>query len=441
MNDRTPLPIVAIVGRPNVGKSTLFNRILGQRKAVVLDTPGVTRDRNYAIAEHGDRAFLLVDTGGFMPDETAGLTSLVREQCLLAIEEADVIVFVADLRETDNPVDEEIAALLRRTGKPVFLAVNKCDGARQETAAAEFYRFGLEPLLAVSAAHNRGIHDLLEGVTGAFPPAPAGEPAEGDTLRIAVVGRQNVGKSTLVNRLLGAPRVIADDVPGTTRDAIDTPFERGGKRYVLIDTAGIRRRGKIERGVERLAVTSAIVSLERCDVALIVVDGAAGVVDQDTHIAGYALEAGRACLLLVNKWDLVEKDSKTADRYTDYVRQRLPFLAFAPVLFVSAKSGKRVDRILDAVEEVMPQFRARFETSALNQALKESIARHSPPVMKGRTLKIKYAVQTRTAPPTFTLFVNDPDLVHFSYERYLANRLRERFGLTQVPLRLRFRRK
>lgn len=441
MSDRRRMPIVAIVGRPNVGKSTLFNRLLGQRKAVVLDTPGVTRDRNYGIAEWADRSFLLVDTGGYETTETATLIASVREQCLLAIEEADAIIFLVDVTESDNPADAEVAQLLRQTGKPVLLAVNKCDSFSREDVAVEFYRFGLDRLFVVSAAHRRGVGDLMDALVKTFPAEPDEESEEDRALRIAVVGRQNVGKSTLVNRILGASRVIADATPGTTRDAIDTPFEREGKRYILIDTAGIRRRGKIERGVERLSVTSAIFNLERCDVALIVLDAVAGIVDQDAHIAGYALEAGRACLLLVNKWDLVEKDNTTVNRFTEHIRDRLKFVSFAPILFISAKSGQRVGRILDGVEAILPQYNRRVETAQVNKALEQSLKRHSPPVMKGRTLKIKYATQTATAPPTFTLFVNDPALMHFSYERYLVNQFRERFGLDTVPVRLRLRKK
>jgi len=441
MSDPQQLSIVAVVGRPNVGKSTLFNRVLGRRKAVVLGTPGVTRDRNYSVAEWRGRSFLLVDTGGYDTLGVMRLTALVREQCLLAIEEADVIVFVVDLREPDSPVDHDVADLLRRTGKPVFLAVNKCDAKSHESAVAEFYRLGLQRLFPISAEHGIGVAELLDSVIEVLPATPVAEQTEGEATRIAVVGRQNVGKSTLVNRLLGAPRVIADEMPGTTRDAIDTPFEHEGRRYILIDTAGIRRRGKIEQGVERLSVTSAIVSLERCDVALIVLDAKDGVVDQDTHIAGYAQEAGRACILLVNKWDLVEKDNTTVNRYTAHLRARLKFLPFAPILFVSGKTGQRVGKILDAVESLLPQFRRQIETPALNQALSEILERHSPPVVSGRTLKIKYATQTATAPPTFTLFVNDPKLMHFSYERYVVNQLRDRFGLTNVPIRLRLRKK
>jgi GTP-binding protein len=441
MNDQQQQPIVAIVGRPNVGKSTLFNRILRKRKAVVLDTPGVTRDRNYSIAEWRGRSFLLVDTGGFDTAEATRLTTLVREQCLLAIEEADVVVFVVDVQTTASAVDHEVADLLRRTGKPAFLAVNKCDGKTYETFAAEFYRLGLQRLFPISAESGSGVAELLDSVIEALPAATDAALSESAATRIAVVGRQNVGKSTLVNRLLGAPRVIADESPGTTRDAIDTPFERGGHRYVLIDTAGIRRRGRIERGVEKLSVTSAIVSLERCDVALIVLDASAGVVDQDAHIAGYAQDAGRACIFLVNKWDLVEKDNWTVDRYTAHVRQTLKFLPFAPILFISAKTGQRVTKILNTVESLLPQFRAQIETPALNQALEEFLERHSPPCISGRTLRVKYVTQTSTAPPTFTLFVNDPKLMHFSYERYLINQFRARFGLSDVPVRLRLRKK
>ncbi len=441
MNEQTQLPIVAIVGRPNVGKSTLFNRILRRRKAVVLDTPGVTRDRNYGVAEWGRRSFLLVDTGGYEMAETSRLTALVREQCRMAIDEADVILFVVDVQETDNPTDREVAELLRKTGKPVFLAVNKCDGTARENVAAEFYRLGLEQMYPISAEHGRGIADLLDAAVGCLPAVEAAALCPADAVRIAVVGRQNVGKSTLVNSLLGEPRVIADETPGTTRDSIDTPFERNGRRYVLIDTAGIRRRGKVERGIERLSVTSAIMSLERCDVALIVLDAATGPVEQDAHIAGYAFEAGRACVLVVNKWDLVKREQDTMDKASAHLRNTFKFLSFAPILFISAKTGAGVSRILDTVESLLPQYRSRIETPAVNAALKDFLRRNSPPVRHGQTLRIKYATQTGTAPPTFTLFVNDPKLMHFSYERYLVNQFRERFGLNHVPIRIRLKKK
>ena len=437
------LPIVAIVGRPNVGKSTLFNRMIGYRKAAVHDTPGLTRDRNYHRASWGGRDFLLVDTGGFELETGETIYRLMREQTLMAIEEADVIVFMTDASELMNPTDDELMGLLRQSRKPVVVAANKSDNdALRHAALAEFARFGAPEVFPISAAHGIGTGDLLDEVVARLP-RPR-EPLEQDPdtgIRIAVVGRQNVGKSTLVNRILGYERVIACDVPGTTRDAVDTTFERDGQRYTLIDTAGIRRRGKVEAGAERLSVTSSVMSMERCDLALVVLDASRGLADQDAHVAGYALDAGCACILVVNKWDLVEKDNRTADEFTRRLRVEMPFLGFAPVLFVSALTGLRVQRLFEVIRLVDEQYRREIATPELNDFLKRVTAHVSPPVQRGRQLKIKYVTQTGSRPPTFTFFVNDPKLVHFSYERYLVNQFRREYGFEGTPLRLRFRKK
>ncbi|MGB9691584.1 MAG: ribosome biogenesis GTPase Der [Candidatus Sumerlaeaceae bacterium] len=438
------LPIVAIVGRPNVGKSTLFNRMTGRRKAVVLDTPGVTRDRNYHVAEWNGTRMLVVDTGGYESEPSHALSQAMREQTQLAIDEADVIIHVVDAEEPLNPTDHEIADLLRKAGKPVFCAVNKCDNeARRLSAVAEFAALGTE-VYPMSALHGLRIGELLDAVTAALPKRPQEQEAElsqHEGIRVAVVGRPNVGKSTLVNKILGFERVIASPVPGTTRDPVDTTFTYDGKVYTLIDTAGIRRRGKIERGCENLSVLAALMSLERCDVALLVVDATEGLTDQDAHVAGYAVDAGCGCIIVVNKWDAVEKDEKTAGAFVKALRAQWGFLKHAPVVHVSALTGLRVPRIFELVDKVFAEYTKRIDTNELNEWLQQSLARQSPPIHKGRQLKIKYVTQTGTRPPTVTFFVNDPELVYYSYERYLANRLRERFGFEGVPVRLRFREK
>lgn len=438
------LPVVAIVGRPNVGKSTLFNRITGRRKAVVLDTPGVTRDRNYHVAEWNGTRMLVVDTGGYETEPTHALSAAMREQTQIAIDEADVIIHLVNVDEPHHPTDDEIRDLLRKANKPVFLAVNKCDNeTRRLTAVSEFSSWGME-LFPISALHGLRVAELLDAVVAALPKRSEEEEAllaEREGIRVAVVGRPNVGKSTLVNKILGFERVIASPVPGTTRDPVDTTFRLGDKVYTLIDTAGIRRRGKIERGAENLSVLAALMSLERCDVALIVVDAAEGLTDQDAHVAGYAVDAGCGCIIVVNKWDAVEKDEKTAGAFVKALRAEWGFLKHAPVVHVSALTGQRIPRLFELVDQVYEQYSRRLETSELNEWLQRSLARLSPPIQKGRQLKIKYVTQTGTKPPTFTFFVNDPELVHYSYERYLVNRLREAYGFEGVPLRLRFREK
>jgi GTP-binding protein len=431
-------PIVAIVGRPNVGKSTLFNRLLGRRKAMVDDMPGVTRDRNYANVERFDVPFLLIDTGGFEPETNDRLLQQMREQSQLAMEEADVILFVMDGRDGLTPADREVVEMLRRVDKPVFYVVNKVDGERQEAGIGEFYALGVENLYPVSAEHSRGVDDLMDEVVRAFPGAtPVSE--EEEVTKIAVVGRPNVGKSSLVNRLVGFERVVANPTPGTTRDSIDTMFTCNRKRYLLIDTAGIRRKGRVTQKIEKYSVMDALRSIERADVVLIVLNAEEGITEQDAKIAGYAYEAGRGCIFVVNKWDTLEKDNATVGRFVDTIRMEFKYLPFAPILFVSAKSGQRLGRIMTEVETVMAQYDKRVSTSELNRVFKEAVEAHTPPLHQGRRVKFFYATQVGTRPPAFVVFTNQPDGIHFSYERYLMNQLREAFDFTGTPIRLFFK--
>jgi GTP-binding protein len=431
-------PIVAIVGRPNVGKSTLFNRLVGRRKAIVDDLPGVTRDRNYAEVNRFDVPFILIDTGGFEPVTDDRLLQQMREQSQLAMEEADVILFVMDGRSGLTPADTEVVEMLRRVDKPVFYLVNKVDGDRQEAEIGEFYVLGVDNIYAVSAEHNRGIGDLMDAVVAALPQSSASTDDD-EITKIAVVGRPNVGKSSLVNRLVGFERVVANPVPGTTRDSIDTYFTCNRKRYKLIDTAGIRRKGKVSLKIEKYSVVDALRSIERADVALIVLNAEEGVTEQDARIAGYAYEAGRGCIFLVNKWDALEKDNSTIGRFVDTIHTEFKYLPFAPIVFVSAKSGQRIGKIMAEVENVMTQYTKRVTTSELNRVISVAVEAHHPPLSQGRRVKFYFATQVGTKPPTFVLFTNQPDGIHFSYERYLVNKLREAFGFTGSPLRLLFR--
>ncbi|HEX8960468.1 MAG TPA: ribosome biogenesis GTPase Der [Geobacteraceae bacterium] len=431
-------PIVAIVGRPNVGKSTLFNRIIGRRKAMVDDQPGVTRDRNYGSVDRFDVPFILIDTGGFEPETSDRLLQQMREQSQLAMEEADVILFVMDGRDGLTPADVEVAEMLRRVDKPVFYLVNKIDGEKLEAGIGDFYGLGVENLFAVSAEHNRGIGDLMEEVVRALPQGGAvGE--EEEVTRIAVVGRPNVGKSSMVNRLLGFERVVANPTPGTTRDSVDTYFTCNRKRYMLIDTAGIRRKGKTTLKIEKYSVVDALRSIERADVVLIVLNAEEGVTEQDTKIAGYAYEAGRACIFVVNKWDTLAKDNSTTGRFVEKIRMEFKYLPFAPILFVSALTGQRAGKIMTEVDAVMAQYSKRVQTAELNKVFSEAVASHPPPMIQGRRIKLYYATQVGTKPPTFVVFTNRPEGIHFSYERYLANKLRDAFGFTGTPLRLLFK--
>jgi GTP-binding protein len=431
-------PLVAIVGRQNVGKSTLFNRIVGERLAIVEDLPGTTRDRLYADAEWQGRVFTLVDTGGLVLGAEDDLLSRVRLQAQQAIADADVIIFVTDVLEGVTPADQQIAEILHRAQKPVFLAANKADTSQRRMDSADFYSLGLGEVYAISALHGSGVADLLDAVVTRFPPEELEKEGEAKAVKIAIVGRTNVGKSSLLNALLGEERAIVSEIPGTTRDAIDTVLEWRGQSIVLIDTAGIRKRGSIAPGVEKYSVLRALKAIDRADVVLLLIDASEGVTAQDTHIAGYILEASKSVIIVVNKWDLVPKESANMDSFTKHIRSQLKFIPYAPILFVSALRRWQIDQILETALRVYEQRYQRIPTGQLNDLLQESIARHSPPSKAGKRLKFYYATQPVVDPPTLVFFVNDSRLVHFSYQRYLENRIRERWGFEGTPLRLRF---
>ena len=441
-------PIVAIVGRPNVGKSTLFNRLTRSRQALVDDLPGVTRDRLYGQVRWEERVFTLVDTGGFDPPADQAFASEVHSQVELALAEADAVLFITDGRAGLSPLDKEVAARLRRTQKPVVLAVNKLDAAQHDAAAMEFYSLGLDPLFFISATHGRGVDEMLEHLTGLleWPPAPpveedletelAEEAEPAGPVGVALLGRPNVGKSSLLNALVGAPRAVVSQVPGTTRDALDTPLTVKGRDYILIDTAGIRRQGKVARGLEKAMVFRSLRSLERCQVAVVMVDATEGVTDQDLRLVGQAVDAHRGLVLALNKWDLIKDDSYRVGQVRDQVQRALKFAPWAPVLEMSALKGQGVRKLLPAVDQVEHDFSLRVGTGVLNRALMEMVERHHPAMVKGRRTKLYYATQVSTRPPTVVIFVNRPDQVHFSYKRYLINELRQVMGLKRAPLRL-----
>lgn len=439
---RKKLPLVAIVGRPNVGKSTMFNRLTGSRKAVVHEKPGMTRDLNYLEAEWEGKSFILIDTGGYELETENEIYRQMREQTLIAVDQADVIIFLTNLNEPNNAVDDEVMRRLRRSGKPVVLAINKADSkARREEAIAEFAGYGSKYMVGVSALHGNGTGDLLDMVVELLPDMSDDDEEQDLGIRLAVVGRPNVGKSTLVNKILGYERSIASDIPGTTRDAVDTTFERNEQRYTIIDTAGIRRRGKIEKGPEKLSALASRMSMQQCDVALLLVDAIDGITEQDAHVAGFAVDAGCAVIIVVNKWDAVEKTHRSVDEFTRDLKDEWGFLKDAPVLFISALTGQRVEKLFDLIAQVFSEYTREIGTSELNVWLAQATTYLSPPVRSGRQLKIKYVTQTGNRPPSFTFFVNDPDLVHFSYERFLLNQLRKKFGFTGVPVRFRYRQK
>lgn len=433
------MSVVAIVGRPNVGKSTLFNRIVGQRRAIVEDFPGVTRDRNYAEVTRYDSPFILIDTGGFEPASEDRLLVQMRQQSQLAVEEADVILMVMDAREGLTPSDIEVVNGLRRAGKPVFYVINKADGPKQEAEATEFYSLGVDRIHLISAEHGPGVGDLIDEVLAVLPHQESAAEEDTEEVRLAVIGRPNVGKSSLVNRMLGYERVVANATAGTTRDSIDTPLEYNQKRYVLIDTAGIRRKGKVSQKLEKFSVVQALKGMDRAHVVLVVIDAAEGVTEQDMTVAGYAYEKGRAVILVVNKWDLVVKDHKTMTQYVADLRDSFKFLTFAPILFVSALSGQRINRIMAQVEKVAMEFNRRIPTPELNRVLKESTISHAPPLVQGKRVKLFYITQTAVRPPTFVIFGNRTQDIHFSYHRYLVNQLREAFGFEGCPIRLLFK--
>ena len=429
-------PIVAVVGRPNVGKSTLFNQIGKKRVSIVDDMPGVTRDRIYMDAEWLNHEFTIIDTGGIEFDESDHILRSMRSQAELAMEEADVILFLVDGRAGLTSSDEEVARLLRRTKKPVILAVNKIDSFDRESLIYDFYALGLGDPIPISASNAMNLGDLLDAIVAAFP-EEISDGAESDEIAIAVVGRPNVGKSSLVNRLLGEERVIVSDVPGTTRDAIDTHFTKDGAKYLLIDTAGMRRKGKITLPVERYSVMRSLRAIDRAGVVLMVINAAEGILEQDTKIAGYVHESGKGVIIVVNKWDIFpEKNDKSTLRFTDDLREKLGFLQYAPVLYTSALTGQRVERVTELVKYVAEQQSMRIKTSVLNELIRDAVSVNPPPTKKGKQLKILFVTQVSIVPPTFIIFVNDPELMHFSYLRFIENRLRESFGFEGTPIRL-----
>ncbi|HOF99897.1 MAG: GTPase Der [Firmicutes bacterium ADurb.Bin248] len=428
-------PLVAIVGRPNVGKSTFFNRIIGKRVAIVEDTPGVTRDRIYGDAEWLDYHFTLIDTGGIEPMKEDIISQQMRRQAELAIETADVIVFLVDGREGLTASDLEVADLLRRSKKPIVLGVNKVDHPKYADAEYEFYELGIGKPVIISSEQGLGLGDLLDEVVRYFPRMGAGE--NPDVTNVAVVGRPNVGKSSLVNALLGSERTIVSDIPGTTRDSIDSPFRWNGKDYVLVDTAGIRRKRAIEdESIERYSVIRSLGAIRRADVALIVVDAKLGLSEQDVKIAGYVHEEGKAGVLIVNKWDLIEKDTHTMNEFKKKLAADLAFMDYVPMLFISALTGQRVGKVMEYADMAYEQNCRRVSTGTLNDIVAEAVSVTEPPSDRGRRLRIYYATQVSVKPPTFVLFVNDPELMHFSYKRYLENYFRKSFGLDATPMRL-----
>ena len=428
-------PLVAIVGRPNVGKSTLFNRIVGKRIAIIEDTPGVTRDRIYGDAEWLTHNFTVIDTGGIEPDSEDIILSQMRRQAELAIETSHVIIFVVDGREGLTSADMEVSDMLRRCKKPIVLAVNKVDHVKYEDTAYDFYSLGIGQPITISAGQGLGVGDLLDEVCKYFPAIEADE--GGEAISIAVVGKPNVGKSSLVNALLGQERTIVSNIPGTTRDAIDTPFRYNEKDYVLIDTAGIRRKRAVgEENVERYSVIRSLAAIRRCDVALIVVDAEQGLSEQDVRIAGYVHEEGKASVLIVNKWDLIEKDTHTVEKFKKDLLTDLAFMSYVPMLFISAKTGQRVHRVMEQANAVLDQAQTRITTGILNDVIGEAVTMSEPPFVKGRKLRIFYCTQASVKPPTFIIFVNDAELMHFSYRRYLENYIRKSFKLDSVPIRL-----
>lgn len=428
-------PIVAIVGRPNVGKSTLFNALAGSRISIVQDTPGVTRDRIYADVSWLNYNFTLIDTGGIEPDSGDVILSQMREQAQIAIDTADVIIFIVDVRQGMQDADAKVADMLRRSHKPVVLAVNKVDNfEKMMMDVYEFYNLGMGEPFPVSAASMLGTGDLLDEVVKHFPDR-TGNDEEDERPKIAVIGKPNVGKSSLVNRLTGDNRVIVSDIAGTTRDAIDTPVKYHGREYVFIDTAGLRRKNKIKEEIERYSIIRAVTAVERADVVLLMIDGTEGVTEQDAKIAGIAHERGKGIIIVVNKWDAVEKDDKTIYRQTEKIRQILSFLSYAEIMFISAKTGQRVQNVYDMIDMVIENNSMRIATGVLNEIVAEAVAMQQPPTDKGKRLKIYYVTQVSVKPPTFVIFVNDKELAHFSYVRYLENRIRDAFGFRGTSLK------
>ena len=429
-------PIVAIIGKPNVGKSTFFNYLAGSRISIVEDTPGVTRDRVYAETNWRGRQFTLIDTGGIEPESEDIILSQMREQANLAIEMADVIIFLTDIKQGVTAADQEIALMLKKSGKPIVLVCNKADNyekAKQDIY--EFYNLGIGDPYPISAANALGIGDVLDAIYEHFPEKDADEDDE-EVIKVAVIGKPNVGKSSLINKILGENRTIVSDIAGTTRDAIDSYFENDKGKYVLIDTAGIRKKNKVNERIEKYSVIRSLLAIERADVCLMMIDANEGVTEQDTKIAGEAHEAGKGVIIVVNKWDEIEKETGTLEKYKKEVYAKLAYLSYAPIIFISAKTGQRVDKLFDMINDVAKQNAMRISTSVLNQVINEAIAIVQPPTDKGRRLKIYYGTQASTKPPTFVIFVNNKELFHFSYQRYLVNQIRKEFGLEGTPVRI-----
>ena len=430
------MKLVAIVGRPNVGKSTLFNKLIGKRMSIVDDTPGVTRDRIYSKCEWLNREFMLVDTGGIEPESSDVILSQMREQAQLAIESADVIIFVADIKTGMTAADQNVAQMLRKSGKPVVLCVNKCDGLGENPSELyEFYNLGLGDPIAVSSVHGHGTGALLDAVFENMPDITE-EETDDDTVKVAIIGKPNAGKSSLVNKIAGENRVIVSDKAGTTRDAVDTPVTYNGKKYLLIDTAGIRRKSKVNDNVEKYSVLRAYMAIDRADVCVIMIDATEGFTEQDSKIAGYAHEQGKASVVAVNKWDAVEKDGKTMQEFTKRLEVDFSFMSYAPFVFISAKTGQRTDKLFGLIDYTVEQNARRIPTGRLNELLSYATARVQPPSDKGKRLKVYYLTQPSVKPPTFVCFCNRKDLFHFSYQRYIENQIREAFGLDGTPIRL-----
>lgn len=434
-------PVVAVVGRPNVGKSTFFNYIAGKRISIIEDTPGVTRDRIYTEVEWRGRKFTVIDTGGIEPYSEDFIMQQMRRQAELAIQMADVIIFMVDAKDGVTASDKDVSVMLRKTNKPVILAVNKVDRVGDPPPEVyDFYNLGIGDLMTISSVHGLGMGDLLDEVYGHFPPEDEGE-YEDDIIKVAVVGKPNAGKSSLINQILGEERVIVSDIPGTTRDAIDTYVQNGDNKFVFIDTAGIRRKSKVTESIERYSVLRSWTAIERADVCLIMIDAQDGVTEQDTKIAGYANDQGKASIIVVNKWDLVEKETGTLEEYRKVVQEKLGFMLYAPIVFISAKTGQRVGKLYELITFVANQSAFRITTGVLNDLVNDAVAMVQPPSDKGKRLKILYMTQSDIKPPTFVLFVNSMELMHYSYQRYLENQLRKTFGFEGTPIRFILREK
>ena len=429
-------PIVAVVGRPNVGKSTLFNRISGARISIVEDTPGVTRDRIYSDVSWLDKHFTLIDTGGIEPKSKDEILAKMREQAQIAIEMADVVILMTNVKEGVTANDHEVAQMLLKAKKKIVLAVNKVDNLGDPPMEFyEFYNLGLGDPIAISSANALGLGDLLDEVTAKFP-EDADTSADDDEIKVAVIGRPNAGKSSLINKLMGEERVIVSDIAGTTRDAIDTHYEKDGDKFLFIDTAGIRRKSKVNEAIEKFSVLRSYAAVDRSDVCVIMIDGTEGIAEQDTKIAGYADEQGKACIFVINKWDIVKKDDKTMNEFKYKIRETFAFMSYASMMFTSAKTGRNIPALIDEIKKVNEQHKRRITTGRLNDVINEAVNKQQPPSDKGKRLRIYYGTQASVAPPTFVLFVNDKDLFHFSYKRFIENQIRENFGFDGTPIRL-----